>query len=229
MKKTFALILAALTLAACNFNLNGVNVGNGKRVVCKGPVVQKTLDLADFNAITVNGAADMEISQGTQFKVAVKANEEVFQHLDYKVEDGVLILETIEHVNIKAEEFDIYITLPLLKDLTVNGAADVDIKSGYSAADPLSIIVNGAGDLEFSGITVPSLNFELNGAGDIEASALQVDQLNVSVNGAGDIELSGKAGKASFDVNGAGDIDARALECSEIVKSKSGLARIRTK
>ena len=229
MKKIMVIMAAAALLAACNFNMNGITVGNGKKVTCKGPVVEKTLDLTGFDAIVVNGSSDMELTQGETFKVLVKANEDVFQYLDYKVSGGKLVLETVDNVNIRAEEFNIYITLPTLKSLEVNGAADVDLKNGYKSSEALEVEVNGAGDFEFNSITVPTLSFELNGAGDIEADNIDVEELKVMVNGAGDIDLSGKAVKASFSVNGAGDIDARRLDCQDFTTSKSGLASIKTK
>ena len=218
--------------AACVFPINGLNgitVNNGKKVTCKGPVITKELDLSGFEAITVNGSSDMELIQGDYFKVLVKANEEVFDYIDYKVEDGVLILETKDHVNIRAEEYDITITLPTLKELVVNGAADVDLKNGYVSGEKLKVLVNGAGDFDLSGIAVPSLSFTLNGAGDIEADGLDVQELIVAVNGAGDIDVSGRADEATFSVSGAGDIDARGLECVKVNTHKSGMASIRLK
>ena len=227
MKKIILTLAAATLLYACNFNMNGITVGNGKKVTCKGPVTVKTFDLNGFDSIVINGSSDMELTQGDTFNVLVKANEDVFQYLDYKVSDGTLLLETIDNVNIRAEEFDISITLPTLKSVKVNGAADIDLKYGYKSAEPLIVEVNGAGDFEFNNIAVPSLKFELNGAGDIEAEQLDVQELDVIINGAGDIDLAGKAVKASFSVNGAGSIDARRLECQDFTTSKSGLASIK--
>ena len=175
MKRVVSLIGAAMLCAACVFPINGLNgitVNDGKKVTCKGPVITKELDLSGFDAITVNGSSDMALFQGESFQVLVKANEEVFDYIDYKVEDGVLILETKDLVNIRAEEYDVTITLPVLKELIVNGAADVDIKKGYAASENLNVQVNGAGDFDLSGIAVPSLSFTLNGAGDIEADGL---------------------------------------------------------
>ena len=232
MKRVVSLIGAAMLCAACVFPINGLNgitVNNGKKVTCKGPVVTKELDLSGFEAITVNGSSDMELIQGDYFKVLVKANEEVFDYIDYKVEDGVLILETKDHVNIRAEEYDVTITLPTLKELVVNGAADVDLKNGYVSGEKLKVSVNGAGDFDLSGIAVPSLSFTLNGAGDIEADGLDVQELIVAVNGAGDIDVSGRADEATFSVSGAGDIDARGLECVKVNTHKSGMASIRLK
>ena len=170
----------------------------------------------------------MEIFQG-DFAVSVMANEEVFDHLDYEVTDGVLVIKTKDNVGIRAEEYDITVSLPVLNAITVNGAGDFDIKNGYSSDNGLDIVINGAGDFEISGITVPSLNIGLNGAGDIDITDMNVDKLSVSINGAGDVDLSGKAASASFNVSGAGDIDARNLDCADVQTHKSGIASIKLK
>lgn len=229
MKKIALLILSALAVCACNFSVNGARVNDGKRVICKGPVTEQVMPLSGFNAIEVNGAADIKLFQGAEFIVRVVANEEVFQHLDYHVDGTRLVMETIDHVNIQAEKYNVYITLPLLTDFEVNGALEIEMESGYRAEAPMKMVVNGAADIEFEGMALPSLNIELNGAGDIEVENLDSDSLSIEVNGAGDVNVSGRAKEAFFSVNGAGNIDARKLECDDIQKRKSGIAVIRTK
>lgn len=215
-------VAAALLAASCV-----INVGNGKTVRCKGPVVDKMMDLKDFKSITINGSSDIKLLQGESFLVSVHANEEVFDHLNYRVENGVLILETIDKVTIIADENEVTVALPLLTNITINGAADADMK-GYTAREDLTIQVNGAGDLDFSSLTLPNLNIQVNGAGDIDLPSLDVDKLKVEVSGAGDVVASGKAGKAEFSVSGVGGIDARNLECEDFTTRKSGVASIRT-
>lgn len=228
MNKVFIIggIVASLALSSsCVMNVNG----SGKSVRCKGPVVTRTLNLSDFNSIILNGSCDIDLVQQNDFLVSVNANEEVFEHINFHVENGSLMLETKENVNIVAEKYNVTIGLPVVKDVVVNGAGDVDLKNGYSYAEPLKIVVNGAGDLEFTGIQVPDLSIIVNGAGDIDAHDLNVKMLNIDVHGAGDAKVSGKASRAELSVSGVGDIDARALDCDDVHTSKSGVASIRTK
>jgi hypothetical protein len=230
MKKVFIftslLVLAVILSSSCVFHVNG---GNGKSVRCKGPVVTKTFDLNNFESIVLNGGCDINLIQQDKFLVSVEANEEVFEHLDYRVSGNSLILEAKDQVNIIADEYNVTIGLPVLTSVTVNGAGDVDLKNGYSFDEDLKIEVNGAGDLDFTGIQVPKLSISVNGAGDIDANDLTVKELKISVNGAGDAKVSGKADKASFSVAGVGGIDARELDCEDFQTSKSGIASIRTK
>ena len=226
MKKVFAIAACVLALSSCVFSYSG---DMGKKVKCKGPVITKDFDLTGFEAITINGGADMEIIQGDEIKVSVKANEEVFNHLDYEVSGSTLIIKTKDDVGIRAEEYDITVTLPLLTAVTVNGAGDLDIKNGYVSDNDLEIEINGAGDIEMTGVTVPSLAVYLNGAGGIDANDLNVEKLSVHISGAGDVDVSGKAGSAIFSVSGAGDIDAVNLDCDNVQTHKSGIASIRLK
>lgn len=228
MKKVLIIggLLALLPLASsCIVNVNG----NGKSVRCKGPVVTRNLELSDFDSITLNGSCDIDLVQQNGFLVSVNANEEVFEHINFHVENGTLMLETKDNVNILAEEYTVTIGLPVLNDFVVNGAGDVDLKNGYSYAGPLKIVVNGAGDMDFTGVQVPDLSIIVNGAGDIDANDLNVKMLNIDVHGAGDARVSGKASRAELSVSGVGDIDARALDCDDVHTSKSGVASIRTK
>lgn len=227
MKKIakLAAVLCVMVLsAACTFHVNN----GGKNVRCKGPVADKMFDLKDFDSIEISGASNIRLLQGESFLVTVNANEEVFDHLNYRVEDGVLILGTIDNVTIMAEKYEVTVALPVLKSFVVNGAADADMK-GYTASENLSIVINGAGDMDFSSLTLPEVSIVVNGAGDINLDNVHLDVLKIEVNGAGDAKVSGKAGRAVFSVSGVGGINAKELECEDIETHKSGIASIRTK
>lgn len=225
MKKLAVLFACVLALSSCVYTFNG---NKGKSVTCKGPVVTRTFEFADFEAVTINGGADIDLFQG-DFKVSVKANEEVYDYLDYEVIDGVLVIKTKDNLGIRSEEYDITVSLPFLTALTVNGAGEVEIVNGYTSDKDMDITINGAADIDITGITVPSLDVVVNGAGDIDVNDMNVETLSVIISGAGDVDLSGKAGSATLSVSGAGDIDARGLECTDVKTSKSGLASIRLK
>jgi len=225
MKKMMMALVALTMLCSCHF---AFKMGNNKNVViCKGNVETRTFDLADFDQIVVNGMADLKYTQGNAFSVKVEANEEVFQYLDYRVDKGVLILETKDKVQPMAETFDIYVSSPELKIMSINGAAEVLVE-GIDSKQDLTIAVNGSTECELKDICVPTLYFTINGAGELEASKLRLEKFYLTINGAGEANLSGSADYASFRVSGAGDIDARELICSNIDKSTAGAAKIRT-
>jgi len=231
MLKVIAFVMAALMLASCEFvSVDKSKVAatwNKEATVCEGDVETRSFDLSGFQSIVLNGHADVDVYQGDVFEVSVTANADLFQHLDYSVQDGVLILQTVDRKNVKAKKYNVKITAPVFTRITVNGASDLDLHR-YAAEEGLTLEVNGAGDLAFEGgFTAPSLKVVVNGAGDIEAEQLDLQDLLVEVNGAGDAEVSGRTVNATFKIAGAGDIDARLLEKEHVETSKSGVGSIK--
>lgn len=229
MKKTLYTLcaLAVISLSAVSCLNIHISAGGKNSIRCKGPVVEKELELSGFSHIAINGHSDLFLSQADTYSVRVKANEEVFDYLDFRVEDGVLLLQNKDKKNLRADTFDVFVTLPCMESLSINGAADVKLQTAYAAEKDLNVIVNGAGDILLKDVKLPNLNMVINGAGDIKVSDMDVMSLSLSISGAGDAVLSGKADSASFSVSGAGDIDARGLECENISKHKAGVASIR--
>lgn len=226
MKKLFLLISCAAVLFTGCINLNY----GFKTVRCNGPVEEMYFeDLKDFSQIEVFGSIELNIAQADNYSVKVTANKEVFDYLNYQLEDEKLLLVTKDSVAIRADKYVVDITLPSIENIVVYGAADVDFKGSYVSDNGLAFEVNGAADINIAKIQVPSVSIDVNGAGDIAIDDMDVEKLSIEVNGAGDVVVAGKCGTANFSVNGAGDIDAKNLDCEDINTHKSGLASIALK
>lgn len=226
MKKTMLLMATVVLAASCQFvRISGAAAQSSSQYF-RGPVVTDTLDLKDFSAITVNGQGDVDYIQSPDYLVILTANEGVSEKLDCRVENGRLILEPQHGVKIRADKYAFTIYAPCVKDLTINGAADLNL-GPYATDEDLHVHVNGAGDIVCKQVCVPDFQITVNGAGDIEALDMNVETLTVSVNGAGDARLSGEAGIASLRLSGAGDINATGLKAGEFQQTKNGVGRIR--
>ena len=225
--KNILYIAATVLLCSSCFHVN-TNWSGGKNAIKgEGSVISKSYDFKDFDRIVINGHADVTFTQSPEYEVTLRAQENVFDFVDYRVEGSTLILEMKDKRTVRSTEFDVTIQAPALNSLVVNGAADFDINGGLVCDGNLEIEVNGAGDLSFNAIRCGDLTIEANGASDIELSDIDVRKLDVEVNGAGDVDIDGKAESANLEVNGAGDIDARGLKVSgEVKKRAAGVAKI---
>ena len=226
MKKFLYIAATALVCASC-FHVNTNYKGGKNAINGNGDVISKSFDLKDFDQIVINGHADVDFTQSSTYEVTVRTQENIFEWLDYKVEGTTLVIEAKDHRDVRATTYDIVIQAPELKKLTVNGATDFNVK-GLRMDGDLDVQVNGAGDLDFEGITCNSLSIEVNGAADANLTSIDIARkLKVQVNGAGDVDITGSAVDVSLEVNGAGDIDATGLKVSgEVKKHAAGLARI---
>lgn len=230
MKKFIFLALSSLLCVSCfQVNMN-YKTGGKNAIKGEGPVMTKSLDFKDFDALCVTGNADVVFTQADDWEVTLSTQENIFDELDYKVVNGVLLIQAKNNRIIMADSYDLTIRAPGLKRIEVNGATEFEIPAGLRTDGDLEIEVNGAGDLDFTGIACRELNIEANGASDIDVRDIDVQTLNVEINGLGDVSVGGKAGTASFEVSGAGDIDARGLDVAgEVKRRSSGLASIRLK
>ena len=232
MRKILYLAAAAFLCASCfhvNSNFKGpIRIGGKNSVKGEGAVVSKSFEFKDFDAIRINGNADVLYTQGENWEVTVRTQENVIDELDFHVDGSVLVLQAKDKKTIQSEEYSVTVQAPVLKDIEVNGSSDFDIPAGMKSDGNLEVQVNGAGDFTLKGIVCRDLKIQANGASDINAYDIDVKSVKVEINGAGDCDLTGNAGEASFEVNGAGDIDATGLKVAGEVKRRSaGLATIK--
>ena len=231
MKKILYMAATVLLCSSCfhvNSNYKGSFFGGKDAIKGEGPVISKSFDLKDFDRIVINGQADAVFTQSDTYEVTLRAQENVFDYVDYRVEGTTLILELKDKRTVRSTDFDLTLKAPALKRLDVNGAADFDIPAGLKSYDDLQIEVNGAGDLSFNAVRCNNLTIQANGAADVDLTDIDVQNLKVDVNGAGDVVVDGAAGDASLSVNGAGDIDASGLKVAgKVSKHAAGLAKIK--
>ena len=227
MSKILYIAATALLCASC-FHVNTNYKGGKNAVKGEGAVVTKSFDFKDFDQIVINGHADVDFTQSSGYEVTVRTQENVLEWLDYKVEGTTLIIETKDHRDIRATDYNLVIQAPELKKLTVNGASDFNVDALRMDGD-LYVEVNGAGDLDFNRITCNSFSLEVNGAADANLTAIDIlKKLKVEVNGAGDVNITGNAMDVALEVHGAGDIDATGLKVSgEVKKQAAGIAKIK--
>ena len=226
MKNILYIVASMLLFSSC-FHVN-TNWNGGKNAIKgEGPVITKSFDLKDFDRIVINGQADAAFTQSDTYEVTLRAQENVFDYVDYRVEGTTLILEMKDKRTVRSTDFDLTIKAPVLKSLEINGAADFDIPAGLMSEADLRIEVNGAGDLSFNALRCNDLSVSANGAADMDLKAIDVQKLKVEVNGAGDVNIDGKAAEADLTVNGAGDIDATGLQVAgKVSKHAAGIAKI---
>lgn len=227
MKKILFMAAAVLLCASC-LRVNTKWNGSRNAVRGEGRVISKSFEFKDFDAIVINGHADVDFYQSDTYEVTLTTQENIFDYVDYRVDGTTLILQNKDKKDVRAEEYDLVIRAPQLKSIVVNGATDFNVK-GLRTDGDFTVQVNGAGDLEFERIACNDLSIEVNGAADAELTSIEVlRNLKVVVNGAGDVDVTGSVQNAFFEVNGAGDIDATGLKVAgEVSKRRSGLASIK--
>ena len=226
MKKIIVAALAFVALTACNFTISG----SGSSEPAGSTEVQtRTVEVAPFDDLTINIPGDVVYETGAA-KVVIVAEERYMNHIlvEQDGKGGVVIKSDDKKIR-SFKNTKIYVTSDFLSELTINGAADMECKSGIRSTGDFALTLNGAGDLDIAGIEAADITVRCNGAADLDMKGICGATLDVVMNGAGDITLAGKVDRAEVTINGAGDIDATQLEAAVIRPSVHGVGSVRTR
>lgn len=166
-----------------------------------GNLVADTRDVSTFVGIEANSKFDVEITVGSGPSVVVYVDDNLQSLVTTKVEDGWLVIEDEEDWK-SDEHVRIEITTPTLEGFELNGAGDIEI-TGVTG-DLLKVDVNGSGDIDLEG-QITEIKIEVNGVGDVDARELYAEIASVKVNGAGDVHVRASE-RLRGRVSGMGDV-----------------------
>jgi hypothetical protein len=163
----------------------------GQVIVGSGKSETRTYDLKDFTAVEVNGPFRVELKQGNDFRVAVTADDNLFEHLQVE-KDGSKLRIGFKGKNVCIQlshdhPLKAAVTLPVLEALRLNGAVQATA-DGFRADRPLRLDLNGASRLKGS-VRAADVTINANGAS-VVSLAGSGQNIRVRSNGASQLRMS---------------------------------------
>jgi hypothetical protein len=196
-------LLFAPSLACGSFRTNSV-VGSGE-------IVNQTIDVSNFDRVTLEGFGDVFIEQGQTESLSVETDDNLISSLDIKVRGKELVLGVKRGVDIQPSRSVLYnLTVRDLNGITLAGSGTFEVGPVESAS--LSVSLPGSGDINLKGLTAEQLSIELNGSGNITVGDVDVKTAKTSLRGSGDIQLEGKSNTQEIGMNGSGNYLAGELQ-----------------
>jgi hypothetical protein len=223
----FMTILIAFSL--CTYSQSFVSVKG------TGSSIDRKINVSDFKAIDVSSGFDVILVQGSSESLTLTAQENLFEYITAKVENGTLRIYTRNNLR-PTQPMKARITYEEISNLKVSGggdvhsetpvnveALDVNISGGgdFSSvinSEKLKCHVSGGGDTEIEGKT-KEYYIDVSGGGDVK-SEVNASNISCRIAGGGDLYLrsESKTSEADIDINGGGDMDmkinAEKLKCS---------------
>jgi Putative auto-transporter adhesin, head GIN domain len=169
------------------------------------PAPNRTQNLGPFDAIEIEGLADVRFTQGTADQVVVEGDEAAQQAVTLEVRGMLLTVRPAGAWKFwNHKRMQIHITSRELKRVTIAGAADFTAALPVVAAK-LAVQISGAGQAQFEQLKADELRFGVSGSGEGQISG-QVNELLVSISGKGSFrgdKLMAQTAKVA--VSGVGD------------------------
>jgi hypothetical protein len=193
------LVASLFILGACQI-LPGFGVMRGS-----GNLTTETRQVSGFDAVQLDGAGRLVITQGTQASLEIEAEDNLIGELTSEVRGNTLILGYRD----QRWRRTIFPTRPVVYTLTVT--------------DLTEFTLNGAADLEIGSLETSDFNLQINGAGNTVINNLSAQSLSVTIAGTGSITVSGAVTEQSVSLDGAGNYQAGDLQTQATSITINGL------
>lgn len=158
---------------------------------------------AAFQSIISNGSVQVYIQQGNFYDISVRTDDNILQYLETIVENNTLTIEFRRGYSVSPSMAEVYITMPSLRSIALNGSANV-IGQGNINADVLDLIINGSGNISLSGFA-DYLRVGINGSGNIRTGNMNVRNADINITGSGNVEVS-VSNDLNVTITGSGDV-----------------------
>jgi len=173
-----------------------------------GISTDKNYKVSDFHGIDVSGGFDVTLIQGNSESLILTAQENLFDHITVKVDNGTLKIYTRNNIW-STQSMKALITFKNIDDLNVSGGGDVISKTPINVEE-LSVHISGGGDF-YSTINSDELDCNISGGGDTDIKG-DIKDYHINMSGGGDLTSKVNAGNISCRITGGGDLLLRSNE-----------------
>ena len=189
-----------------------------------GVISEKVIAFTDVTKLKTKCSFDVSITQGDEFKVNAKGDENILESLviTEKKRECILHFKSGCYTDY---DLEINITMPTISALTLAGSGNIEVDD-FVGIDNLNALIDGSGNITFNSLkNINNAELEVNGSGDIsfKKPITSVNQINAKIYGSGDIEVYDLACKnAIIDVNVSGNVELKVEDSADISISGSG-------
>ena len=181
--KIITLFLAATVLTACDFDINlGQVNGNGNVVTDERHVSQ------DFDHVKGAAGIDVYLTEGTENKIVVEADENLLDIIETEIHNGKLTIKATENIG-KSKAKKVHVTFTNLSAISASSGADV-IGNSVVKSETITLDASSGADLE------------------VEVFSKEV---YAETSSGADIKVTGKATRLIAEASSGSDLNAKNL------------------
>ncbi len=216
-------------------------------MIATSVAAQKTeIPVGDFTDLTFGTSGVLYLSQGSETKVIVDADEDVLEKIDFDQRGDRLIIRNRNdrgwNKGWGRGDLKIYVTMRDIEAVTLSGSGpiigentlktgDLEVKLSGSGSmelevesEDLEIGISGSGSIEMEG-SGEDAYARISGSGKIRADDLEVKSLDVRISGSGNIYMTVED-EIEASISGSGSVYYRG-DPDRVINNASGSGRIR--
>lgn len=213
------LITASLFLSSC-INLKGLKIKGS------GEIITKEFNVSGFDSLNFSGVGKIEISQGQEEALFVKAEDNIIERLDIKVKSETLYIGMKKGFGytsvIPTKDIVFKLTVKEIKDIKLSGAGSINGNENIDI-ERLGISSSGLGNIDMK-ITGDSAKSMISGAGRIDLKG-EVKTQEIHISGLGSYNAENMASNdCKIIISGAGNAKVNVVQSLDV--NISGLGSV---
>lgn len=208
------LMLMILVLSSCGRD----------RLAANKNIITESRNVSGFEQVEAGGGNNVHVSYGENFKVELRGSSNLIAVFEARVNNKVLSLGYKDDLNIENDDVEVFVTMPTLNGVSLNGSGNIEIRGSFPDAKRFSVEINGSGDVGIEDkFRCSVLEVDISGSGKAELSDLQNARSKVKISGSGDtylqveeeldVKIDGSGTvyyrgtpRVSSDINGSGQV-----------------------
>lgn len=197
MKKNMFIVIACVMLALLSCNKEKLS-GNGS-------ISTQERNLSNFTAVSVSGSTNVYITQGATFKVEVKGYSNLLTYFETKLVNSTLELGFKANTNVKNDNTEVFITMPVLESLSSEGSGNISTSGIFAGNTNFNARTSGSGNINFSQGATQNFYSSFEGSGNIYAIDMIANKAETNITGSGNTEITANA-TLKVKIDGSGNV-----------------------
>lgn len=210
MNKLFLLTAGLIMLVSCS----------KERVSGSGPVTTEDRSVSNFTKVSSSGSTNVHIVKGANFSVQVKGYSNLLPYFETKLRNNTLEVGYRNGTNVRNDNLEVFVTMPVFEGAAVSGSADVDVKGNFTA-NRMDVSISGSGNISLQSGNTQTLDADISGSGGIAAFGVTADKADISISGSGTAEVKAVT-HLKANISGSGNIYYKGAPAIESSVSGSG-------
>ena len=188
-------VIILVLLGACNTapgpsDTPGPDTTNLEEINGSGNIVEREIDVQDFDKVEVIGEGIIIIEQGDTESLVIETDDNLLEYITASVSNNKLKIEKIVDDGydlVPTDSIYYHLKIKNIEELSLLGAVKVNCDSLQISR--LNLDMSGVADVELSG-EVESLDISVDGVGDLKGRDLLSTQCSISGTGTANITIS---------------------------------------
>ncbi len=175
------------------------------RITGGGTIATEDRNVTNFTKISMAGSTNVTVTKGQVFGVKVKGYSNLLPYFETNVVNGTLEMGYKDHVNVRHDNTEVIVTLPVLNGLSIAGSGNIVSTGDFTNNNQFETNIAGSGNITLEHGTAVNFANSIMGSGNVDAFGFTAENATIEVAGSGDTRITA-TNKLQVKISGSGNV-----------------------